>query len=79
MNMCLVPDAEPFAARAARGVEWVLVLGVARATARLWYQRKRAAAAEGTAKRSGKARAPKRPAPMDLLRAAMAAHAAKGA
>lgn len=78
MNMCLVPEAEPFASRAARGVEWVVALGEARAAARLWYQRKRAAAASGTRTRAGRARAPKRPAPMDVLRAAMQALAAKG-
>jgi len=78
MNMCLVPDAEPFASRAARGVEWVVALGVARATARLWYQRKRATAEAGTRTRAGRARAPKKPAPMDVLRAAMTALAAKG-
>lgn len=78
MNMCLVPDAEPFAARAARGVEWVVGLGVARAIARLWYQRKRAETEAGTRARAGKARALKRPAPMDVLRAAMTALAAKG-
>ena len=79
MNMCMVPDAEPFASRAARGVEWVVALGTARATARLWYQRKRAAKASGTKARAGRARAPKKPAPMDVLRAAMTALAAKGA
>jgi len=71
MNMCMVPDAEPFASRARRGVEWIEALGVARATARLWYQRKRAAKASGTKARGGRARRPKKPAPMDVLRAAM--------
>jgi hypothetical protein len=79
MNMCLVPDAELFAVRAARGVEWTTALGVARATARLWYQRAKASAAEGSAKRAGRARArPKAPRGVDALAAALMLFEAKG-
>ena len=73
-NWCLVPGAEPFASRAARGVVWTTVLGIARATARLWYQRARALEEAGTAKRAGKGRrAPAKPRGVDVLVAALAA------
>ena len=69
-NWCLVPGAELFAARASRGVVWTTALGVARTTARLWYQR---AKASGTAKRAGKGRrAPAKPRGVDVLAAALA-------
>jgi len=78
MNMCLVPDAELFAARAARGVVWTAALGVARATARLWYQRARASGVEGTAKRAGRTRAkPKALRGVDALSAALEAFAGR--
>jgi len=78
-NWCLVPGTELFVARVGRGVAWTTALGVARTTARLWYQRAKASGEAGTAKRAGRARrSPAKPRGVDVLTAVLAELEAKG-